>query len=410
MQPLICVICDGLPDRPLKQLGNRTPLEVAKTTNLDRIARDGISGMMHPVDIGVRPGSDTAHLAIFGYDPRRYYAGRGPYECAGIGMELQAGDVAFRANIGTVDKDCIVLDRRAGRINSTQPIVDYLGPITIDGVSVHLAPGLGHRMGMVLRGPGLSPNVTEQDPHRTGVPIAAVRPLDGTPAAKQTAAICNEFSRLALERLKYLPLNHERAAAGLPAANAILFRGAGTLPEIPPPFTQRYGLRAAFVAGAPMYRGLAKILGLDVVDFQPHDGVTGKPDSNLEQKVARAVSLLADYDAVFVHIKAADSLAEDGNIEGKIAFIEKIDRAIAPLADTGEWHVAITADHTTSSQLQQHTADPVPVTIKGDGVRTDDVTAFSERACAHGKLGTIRGLHLMRILLDLTGRLPLYGA
>lgn len=410
MQPLICVICDGLPDRPLKQLGNRTPLEVAKTPNLDRIARDGISGMMHPVGIGIRPGSDTAHLSIFGYDPRRYYAGRGPYECAGIGMQLQPGDVAFRANIGTVDERGIVVDRRAGRISSTQPIVDFLGPITIDGVTVHLAPGLGHRLGMVLHGQGLSPQVTEQDPHRTGVPIATVQPRDISTQARRTASICNKFSRLVTERLKELPLNRERIAAGLPAANAMLFRGAGMMPALPPQFSQRYGMRAAFVAGAPMYRGLARILGLDVVDFQPHDGVTGKPDSNLERKIARAVALLPDYDAVFVHIKAADSLAEDGNIEGKIAFIEKIDRALLPLAENDEWHVAITADHTTSCQLKQHTADPVPVVIRGDGVRTDDVTAFSERACAHGKLGTIRGLHLMRILLDLTGRLPLYGA
>lgn len=410
MRPFICVICDGLPDRPLRELGNRTPLEVAATPNLDRIARDGISGMMHTVDIGVRPGSDTAHLAIFGYDPGRYYSGRGPYECAGIGMDLTPGDVAFRANVGTVDERGIVVDRRAGRIASTAPIVEHLGTITIDGIEAHLAPSLGHRLGLILRGENLSPQVSDQDPHRTGVPVAVVRPRDASAAARFTAEICNRLTHLVMERLRELPFNRERAGAGLPPANTILFRGAGTLPASIPTFSERHGLRAAFTAGAPMYRGLARILGMDVTQFAPEDGVTGNPDSNLERKIARALQLLRDYDAVFVHIKGADPLAEDGDVAGKIAFIEKLDRALAPLAEHDDLVVAITADHTTSSQLKQHTADPVPLVIKGEGVRTDDVTAFSERACANGRLGTIRGLHLMPILLDLTGRSPLYGA
>lgn len=410
MKKVICVICDGLPDRPIKELGNKTPLEAAKTPNLDKIAIDGISGMMHTVDVGIRPGSDTAHLSIFGYDPYIYYSGRGPYECAGAGMEVRAGDVAFRANAGTIDENGIIIDRRAGRIESTKPLIDLLGEVEIDGIKFIMKESLGHRIGLVMRGPGLSPKVSEQDPHKVGESPHVVRPLDDSDEAKFTADILNKFNQLVIEKLKDSSFNQERISAGLPPANIILFRGAGSIPQNMLSFKDKYNLNAAFIAGGPLYKGISKILGMDIIEFDKDAGVTGLPNSNLRAKIDKAIEIAGNYDFIFIHIKAADSLAEDGNYQGKLQFIEKIDEAMAPLADREDFLIAITADHTTSSQLKMHTADPVPLTIKGEGVRTDDINGFNERECAKGRLGIIRGQNLMPILIDLMGLAELFGA
>ncbi|MBI5765624.1 2,3-bisphosphoglycerate-independent phosphoglycerate mutase, partial [Candidatus Falkowbacteria bacterium] len=307
MTKVFFVICDGLPDRPIKELGNKTPLEAANTPNLDKIAVDGISGMMHTINIGVRPGSDTAHLSIFGYDPYVYYAGRGPYECAGIGMEVLKGDVAFRANAGTINENGILIDRRAGRIESTKPIVDFLGEIEIEGVKFIMKESLGHRLGLIMRGKNLSANISDQDPHITGSAPHIVKPTDETAEAKFTADILNKFNDLVIEKLKNFSLNEQRRGQGKLPANIILFRGAGSIPDRLLSFKEKYNLNTAFVAGAPMYRGMAKILGMDIIDFDDGSGVTGLSDSNLEFKINKAIEIAKNYDFVFVHIKAADS-------------------------------------------------------------------------------------------------------
>ena len=410
MHKAIFVICDGLPDRPIKEIGNKTPLEVAKKPNLDKIAIDGISGMMHTINIGVRPGSDTAHLSLFGYDPYTFYNGRGPYECAGIGMEVQKGDVAFRANAGTINASDIVTDRRAGRIESTRPVIEALGKIEIKGVQFILQESLGHRIGLLLRGKNLSPKISDQDPHKTDVRVHEVKPLDHSPEAKFTADIMNEFTKLSIQKLANAGFNEERIAEKKLPANIILFRGAGQIPESMVAFKEKYGLATAFIAGAPMYKGIAKILGMDIIEFAKNDNVTGLPDSNIKAKIQKAIEILPQYNIIFVHIKAADNLAEDGNYLGKIKFIERIDEAMKPLAERDDFITIITADHTTSSQLKMHTADPVTITIKGEGIRTDDISAYTERECAKGRLGIIRGENVMPILVDLMGLAELYGA
>lgn len=410
MQKVIFIICDGMPDRPIKELGNKTPLEAAKTPNLDKIAIDGISGMMHVIDIGVRPGSDTAHLSLFGYDPYTYYSGRGIFECAGIGMEVLPGDIAFRANAGTINDQGLVINRRAGRIESTKPIADLLNGTEIDGVKFLLKESLSHRIGLIARGKNLSPKVSKQDPKQIDVLPLTVKPLDDSPQAKFTAEVLNKFTKLTIEKLKSLPLNKERIKAGKLPANIILFRGASWLPENILTFPEKYRLKTAFIGGAPMYRGVARIFGMDIIEFDQSEMVTGLPNTNVEAKIKKALTLTSDYDFVFVHIKGADTLAEDGNYQEKIKFIEKIDQAIKPLADDNDFLVIITADHTTSCQLKIHTADPVPVTIKGEGVRTDDINAYSERECAKGRMGIIRGENLMPIIIDLMGLAEMYGA
>jgi 2,3-bisphosphoglycerate-independent phosphoglycerate mutase len=263
---------------------------------------------------------------------------------------------------------------------------------------------------MIMQGPGLSPKISDQDPHKVGVQIHEVKPLDDTSEAKFTAEVLNKFSKLVVERLKACPANQERIDAGKLPANIILFRGAGAVPENMPSFKEKYNLNAVFVAGGPLYKGIAKVLGMTVHDFNEESGVTGLHSSNLENKISKALELSKDFDITFVHIKAADTLAEDGNYLGKVEFIEKMDKALKPLADDNDYLFVITSDHTTSSALKQHTGDPVPITFKGEGVRTDDINAFNERECAKGRLGHIRGANVMPIVIDLMGLAELFGA
>jgi 2,3-bisphosphoglycerate-independent phosphoglycerate mutase len=402
----ILIVCDGLGDRPIKELGNKTPLEAAKTPNLDKLAKEGICGLMHTLGVGARPGSDTSHLAIFGYDPEKYYHGRGPFEAAGIGMDLKPGDVALRGNMGTVDENLVVVDRRAGRIRDTTPYAKALDGMMIDGVKFEVKPGTGHRVGVVMRGRGLCSRISDPDPHELGARVHQATPLDASREAKYTATVLNKFLEKSHEILKALKANEQRVKEGNPPGNYLLARGAGYVADIPG-FEKRYGLKAACIAGAGLYKGVARILGMDVIKVE---GATGLPDTNVEAKFKTARNALKQYDFVFIHVKAADSLGEDGNCKGKKDFIEKIDKAAKLLPGLEDTLIAITADHSTPCALKMHSGDPVPVLINGPGVRVDDVKEFGERSCMKGGLGHIKGLELMPELINLMGRARLIGA
>ena len=417
MSKAVLIVCDGLADRPIRELNGQTPLEAAQTPNLDKLAVDGISGMMHTINVGVRPGSDVAHLSLLGYDPEQYYTGRGIFECIALGMDVAPGDIAFRANIATQDKNGIVLDRRAGKMDSTL-VVEHLGQIELDGVQVFLKAGIDQRIGMVVRGPGLSWQVSDHDPKtvaskdakETGVLKPRVMAREDSEAAIRTAEFLNKLSDYFAAQLKDALFNQARARQNLPLGNCILFRGASVLPDNMPRFEDKHGLRAAAVAGGSLYRGIAKAIGMDVIDFPAAAGVTGRPDSNLTSKVAKALEILPDYDFIFMHFKGADTLAELGDYQGKLEYLEKVDQAIEPLAERQDILLVVTGDHTTASDIKKHTADPLPITYRGPGVRTDDLSAFSERECAKGRLGHIRGRELVPILIDILGRSNMYGA
>lgn len=402
----ILIVCDGLGDRPIKELGGKTPLEGAKTPNLDRLAREGICGLVHTLGVGLRPGSDTSHLALFGYDPGVYYHGRGPFEAAGIGMDLKPGDVALRGNMGTVDEKLVVLDRRAGRIRDTSPYAKALDGMVIDNIKFEVKPGTGHRVGVVMRGRGLSSRISDPDPHEIGVRVHEARPLDGTRDAKFTAVVLNKFLEESHLILKELKANEQRVKEGSPPGNYLLIRGAGYVAEIPS-FEERYGLKAACIAGAGLYKGVARLLGMDVIKVE---GATGLPDTNVEAKFRTAVKALKQYDFIFIHVKGADSLGEDGNYKGKKEFIEKIDKAAKTLLGLKDTFIVITADHSTPCALKMHSGDPVPLLINGPGVRVDEVREYGERNCMKGGLGHIRGLDLMPELVNLMGRARLIGA
>ncbi|RKY21964.1 MAG: 2,3-bisphosphoglycerate-independent phosphoglycerate mutase [Planctomycetota bacterium] len=404
----ILIVCDGLGDRPIPELGGMTPLEAADTANLNRLADRGATGYMSTIGVGIRPGSDTAHLAILGYDPRKWYGGRGPIEAAGTGLKLRDGDLAFRGNLGTVADDGTIIDRRAGRISSSEPFVPVFDGKEIDGVKFIARAGTAYRVALVMRGEGLSAAISDVDPHEAGKPVSPVRPLDDSPEAARTARVLNEFLRVTRRELLEHPENAKRRAEGKLEANYLLLRGAG-LHRALPSFEERYGLKAACVAGAGLYKGVAALAGMDVVEVE---GATGLPDTDVRAKFERALSLLDEgYDFVFVHVKAADSLGEDGNYEGKRDFIKKISDAAAVLLEApDDVLVALTADHTTPCALKTHSGDPVPLLFSGYGVIPDDVTEFGERNCRKGGCGRILGLDLMNEILNILGRAPLYGA
>lgn len=404
---VIFVVFDGLGDRPIKEFGYKTPLEAANTSNFDKIAAKSICGLSNALGRGVRPGSDVSHLAIFGYPKDQYYTGRGPIEVAGLGIKLQEGDVAFRGNFGTVDEKWNILDRRAGRIRVVDEFAAALDGMEIDGVKVLVKPGTAHRAGVVFRGKGLSANVSDADPHEEGKPVLTVKATDGTPEAAFTASVINKFMKKSYEILDKLATNVKRKKEGQYPANFLLLRGAGLYPTMPT-FEEKYGLKACCIAGGGLYKGIGAFLGMDLIDVE---GATALPDSNVKNKFVAAKKALNDYDFVFTHVKATDSLAEDGNFEGKKAFIEKCNEAIKELVNLPEdVLLVITADHSTACELKAHSADPVPVLFCAPTVRVDDVKEFNERAFVYGGMGRMVGADIMPEVMNIMGRLHLIGA
>lgn len=393
---ILLIVIDGLGDRPISQLRNKTPLEAAKTPNLDFLTKNGICGLVEPYLINERPESDISHLALFGYDPKIYYLGRGPYEAAGAGLKLR--DVALRVNFATVSKNLKVIDRRAGRIEKTEPLILALKGLEIEGVKFLIKKSYGHRAVLILRysTPGvkyLSGKVLDGDPRRIGVKVKKILPLDNSKVAKFTAKILNEFLKKAHLILKNHPLNKRREAQGLLPANYLLVRGAGEIREIPK-FKEKYGLRAGCIAGGALYKGIGKILGMDLLKVK---GANGFPNTNLRGKILAAKNGLKKYNFIFCHIKAADSLAEDGNFFGKKEFIEKIDKNLKSILNLKDTLIIVTADHSTCSLLRRHCRISIPILISGADKNT--VEKFSEKNCRKGKLGKIKQINLMTKIL-----------
>jgi len=397
---ILLVILDGASDRPVN---GKTPLQLANTPNLDRIASMGISGIMDPIAPGIRPGSDVAHLALLGYDPYEVYTGRGPFEAAGAGIPVKKGDIAFRCNFAT-KRDDVIADRRAGRIRETGELVRAIqGGVHLD-VTFMFEKSAGHRAALAFRSKGLDPNVSDSDPKYDGEAVRSVRALK--PEAERTARILNEFTRQAESILERHPLNAKRIKAGKPPANTILIRGAGMVPDIKT-FSEKYGLKGAVIAAAALVIGIGKICGLNYIETK---GATGGVDSNIDAKVKNAIDALKKHDFVLLSIKGTDEASHDGDIERKTKFISKIDDALAPIVDMKDTIVVVTADHSTPVAVRDHSADPVPVMIAGPGVRADNVCAYDEVSAATGGLNRIRSINLMPMLLDLINRTEKFGA
>ncbi len=406
----LVILADGAGDRPIHQLGNKTPFQLAHTPNLDHLSEIGEDGLMDPIAPGIRPGSDTSHLQLFGYDPHKYYFGRGPIEALGAEVEVQEGDVAFRCNFATLENG-LVIDRRAGRINvaeGTPELAKELNKIkisSVSGVQIIFKESIGHRGVLVLRGPNLSTQIIDNDPHSPNKPPTKITALEHTEAAQRTASALNEFVEKAYLLLRNYPLNRERK---LPA-NYILARGAGILKQ-PPSFEKTHGFKGAIVAASGMIKGVGRLLKMDV--YTPN-GATGGYDSDFNAKADAALEALKNHEYVFLHLKATDLAGHDGDQEKKIDSIEKVDNMIGYLLkrlDLENTVVCFTSDHSTPCSVQNHSADPVPIVIAGTDVRLDYVTHFDELSATQGALFKISGKDLFPILLDFMGKQKKYGA
>jgi 2,3-bisphosphoglycerate-independent phosphoglycerate mutase len=386
---IVLLVMDGLGGLSIEP-GGSTELEAAATPNLDRLASEGCLGQTIPIRRGITPGSGPAHLSLFGYDPVEFEVGRGVLEAIGVGMQVSAGDVAARGNFCTVDAAGEITDRRAGRISSEEaaPIVERLARISLPGVTARVRHVREYRFAVVMQGENLHPNINDTDPQQTGVPPLDAVALDE--ASRETARLFNEWIGLARDELR------KEARA-----NALTLRGFSTDPMLPQ-ITDVYGLRAACVAVYPMYRGVARLVGMDVQEFKGESPVD-------EFKAAGGVR--EDYDFFFIHIKKTDSKGEDGDFEGKKKIIEEVDAAIPSLLELKPEVLAVTGDHSTPSRMRVHSWHPVPLLIWAPAtVRADRHNRFGEQNCAAGSLGTFPGPDLMPLLMAHAGRLEKFGA
>jgi 2,3-bisphosphoglycerate-independent phosphoglycerate mutase len=410
----VLLVADGMADRPIRELGWKTPLEAASKPVLDQIAKTGICGMIDPIAPGVPPGSDSATLAMLGYDPVKVYSGRGALEAVGSGVAVLPGDVALRCNFATVNTHLVVLDRRAGRIDNADAsnLAESLQKIRLPKslrVKFIFRNTIQHRAVLVLHGPKLSPAISDSDPETSRKKVLQVKPLGEGQEAKHTADIVNALMREFGEALREHPVNRRRVTQGLPRANMILCRGAGTIPKIVP-LHEKFGIRPACIAAVSLIKGVCKVAGMSLIDVK---GATGTPQTEYLAKARATVNALRTHDFVFLHVKAPDVASHDGDVRLKIEVIEKIDKMLDHIVNhvnVDSTFLAITADHTTSLVTRNHEADPVPVAIAGPYVRRDDITRFGERTCARGGLSRIRGIDLMPILVSFMGKAKKFGA
>ena len=392
--PTLLLFVDGLADHQVRALGERTPLQAARTPVLDRLAREGRCGLADPVAPGVVPDTASGSLALFGQSPRALR--RGPVEALGAGLELGPGDVALRANFATLDERGWVVDRRAGRIregaDELAAALDRL-PLPGEEVEVRVRPGTEHRLAVVLRGPGLSPAVAGSDlgdGAPPGPPLVP-HPIDPSDeAAAHTARLLALFEQEARRALAAHPVNATRRKRGLPTADAVLTRGAGRIHRLEPLEQAGLPISVACISGDRTVLGLAGWLGAATITGRR---MTANLDTDLKEKFAAAAKALAEHDLVVLHLKGADIAAHDRRPDLKVAYLEALDRHLGRLLDKHrERHgdrlrVAVAADHATLSDLGQHGPDPVPVLIWGQGVEPDGVESFDEAAVATGALG-----------------------
>jgi len=384
---IVLTIIDGLGGLPNPATG-KTELETASTPNLDQLAAKGVCGLADPVGYGITPGSAPGHLSLFGYDPVSCIIGRGILEAVGIDFDLQPGDVAARGNFSTVDKTGLITDRRAGRISTEKcaELCRLLNGRVIDNVKVLVSPVREHRFVAVFRGEGLTADVADSDPQQAGVAPKTVNAL--SPEASRLADIANQFISQAGE---ILAEHHP--------ANMALLRGFSGHPHLPT-LSEIYKLKPAAIAVYPMYRGLAKLAGMAILET----GTTAEDElTTLQQNYA-------DYDFFFLHIKWADSAGEDGDFNRKVEVIEKVDSVLPSLTSLSPDVIVVTGDHSTPAILKGHSWHPVPVLLYSEWCRPDKVKEFSESACLSGGLGRFPATQIMPLAMAHALKLAKFGA
>jgi len=384
---IVLLVIDGLGGLPDPRTG-KTELEMAKTLNLDQLAAKGVCGLIDPVSPGITPGSAPGHLALFGYNPISFNIGRGVLEAVGIDFDLEPGDIAARGNFCTVDESGSVIDRRAGRI-STQKCIELcqlLDGLVIDEAKLFVRPVSGHRFVVVFRGDELVSDVSDSDPQQMGISPKAVTAV--SPEAERMAGIANQFVAQAKVTL-----------AGHHPANMVLLRGFSRRPYFPT-MGEVFKLKPAAIAGYPMYRGLAKLVGMEVLNT----GATIEAEFNtLKQNYA-------NYDFFFLHIKAADTAGEDGDFDRKVRIIEEVDNALPGLISIEPDVIVVSGDHSTPALLGGHSWHPVPILLYSKWCRPDTVSGFSESACVSGGLGRFPATQVMPLAMANALKLNKFGA
>lgn len=384
---IVLLVIDGLGGLPHPETG-KTELETANTPNLDRLAKEGICGLVDTVGPGITPGSAPGHLALFGYDPLKFTVGRGVLEALGIDFELQEGDIATRGNFCTMDKNGIITDRRAGRISTSKctELCQLLDGIKIDDVDLLVSPVREHRFVVVFRGEGLEDELSDSDPQRDGMPTKEVIPL--ATGAARAAHIVNKF----IAQAKATLADHY-------PTNMVLLRGFAQYPNLPL-MSEVFKLKPAAIAAYPMYRGLAKVVGMEVL-------ATG---STIQEELDTLIQHYDSYDFFFIHIKGTDSAGEDGDFDRKAGIIEEVDIALPSLTSLNPDVIIVTADHSTPALLKGHSWHPVPFLLRSNWCRPDQVQEFSEKACSSGSLGRFLATNIMPLALANAQKLSKFGA
>jgi len=384
---ILLLVIDGVGGLPLD---GRTELETAETPNLDSFASRSISGLTDAIGYGITPGSGPSHLALFGYDPLKYLIGRGVLEALGIGLELKHKDLAARGNFATINDQGIIVDRRAGRIPTEQNrgICALLEKKIkkVKGVSVIIRPGKEHRFVVVFRGEGLNGPLSDADPQKNGQKARLAKALSSK--AKKAEEVVNSFIRKASEALK-----------NRYPANMVLLRGISKVPKIPP-MGELFKLTPAAIATYPMYKGLARLVGMEVL----------KTGESIQDELISLKENFKDFDFFYFHVKQTDSFGEDGNFHKKVKMIEEVDKFLPEILNLGFDVIVVTSDHSTPSLLKSHSWHPNPFLLYSKYVRVDGLKRFTEKECSRGSLGRFPAVDAMALMLANGLKLEKFGA
>lgn len=425
---VLMVIVDGMADRPIKKYDrtyleiaekyNKTPLEIAETPNMDEMAKEGLCGLISPLGVGKRCGSDTAIMAILGYDPYKYYTGRGPLEAAGCGINIDDA-LCLRCNYASVDKNLVLLSRTANQFNAPKEFEDIINKIPLP-VEFEFRNSLGYRGVLVLRNEkgNLSDNISDLYPQE-GERVGSITPTNkfkawvdltyvalGDSNAAFTAEVLNDFLKKSNEVLNDHPINKERDLKGELKANYILLRGAGFKPKLES-FYDKYRLKGACVSAIGLVKGLGNLTGMQVIDVK---NATGYIDSDLIAKAEAAIFALENNDFCLLHIEGTDEVSHDMDVEKKVKMLEKVDIMMGHLMENlKNTLVVVLADHTTATEYGDHTADPAPFVMWNGDFVPDSVEKFSERECYKGGLHRIEGKDVMPIILDQINKAKKFG-
>ena len=389
---IVLLVVDGLGGAPMSSNG-LTELETARTLNLDTLAEQSICGMMEPLLPGLTPGSGPAHLALFGYDPFKYRIGRGVLAALGVDFKLQPSDVAVRINFATIDENGTISDRRAGRISTSanHELCQLLQKVDLPEVQFFIQPVKEHRAVAIFRGERLSGKILDSDPQKVGLAPKKVVPFpdeEHNPEAHKTANIVNDF----ITQAKQILRDHE-------PANFILLRGFDQYNPLPT-MRERYKLNAAAIASYPMYKGVARLVGMEVL----YSGET------FSDELKTLIQNFEGFSFFFVHFKKTDSAGEDGNFDEKVKAIEEMDRNLPDVLKADPDVLVVTGDHSTPALLKAHSWHPVPCMLHSKYCRPDSVRQFTEKDCNQGGLGRFSAMQVLPLMLANALKLQKYGA